>query len=201
MPDITYQQTVAVGGVTISGNVTRSAEGQLSQVVPLPVAKSGTLSTRTDDNTGELTLGTGHGITTGATINLYWAGGNRYGVTVGTVVVNAVPIDLGAGDNLPIATTAITAAVVVAADIAFDGDQAIIIAAQCDQIVHCDVQESGGTQIVGLDLLVNEPWVWTNGGPSANPVASHTVGKIVAANSSSTAAATLRFGTLYDSAP
>lgn len=70
---------------------------------------SGTLTTRTDNNTGVLTLEAGHGIATGNTICIYWTvagvNGHQRRSTVGTVSVNSVPIDLGVGDNLPIATT------------------------------------------------------------------------------------------------
>ena len=76
-------------------------------------AKTGTLTTRTDDDTGTLTMEASHGITTGAIIDIYWDGGALHGVTVGTVSGNSVPFDIGdgSGDALPVATTAITAAV------------------------------------------------------------------------------------------
>lgn len=85
----------------------------------LPLAKVGELTTRTDNETGTLTMDTGHGITTGARLDLYWADGDgagtpgsRRGITVGTVSGNTVPIgadNSGSGDNLPLVNTAITA--------------------------------------------------------------------------------------------
>lgn len=87
----------------------------------LTPAKVGELTTRTDNETGTLTMTTGHGITTGARLDLYWedgdgAGtpGSRRGITVGTVSGNSVPIgadNSGSGDNLPLVNTAITAMV------------------------------------------------------------------------------------------
>lgn len=200
MPDITYSQSVVVGGITLAGSLSRSADGQISEVVALPAAKAGTLTTRTDDDTGEVTLGDGHGITTGMTVNVYWAAGNRNGVTVGVVAGNDVPIDLGAGDNLPAQDTAVTVAEVVEVDVDFDGDLAVLLAASLSKGGHVDIQDAAGTQIVGLDLAAGEPWVWADGGPLLNPLAGETVGKLAAANSSATAAAELRFGVLYDSA-
>lgn len=70
---------------------------------------AGTLSTRTDGNTGTLTLGGGHGIVTGDVLTLVWEGGSRSGVTVGTVAGTLVPIDGGSGGVLPDATTDVTA--------------------------------------------------------------------------------------------
>jgi hypothetical protein len=77
---------------------------------PIAAATSadGTLSTRTDDDTGTLTMSGGHGIETGDTIVLQWDGGARYSVEVGTVAGNSVPIDNGRGDVLPDAMTPVT---------------------------------------------------------------------------------------------
>lgn len=198
MPDVSYTQSLVVGGITISGTLSRSAEGQISQVVSLPAAKAGTLSTRTGDTEGELTLGESHGITTGMTVNVYWTGGRRYGVTVGTVAGLVVPISGGDGDVLPAEDTAVTAAQVVEVDVDFDGDLAVLLAASVSKAGHVDIQDGAGDQIVGLDLAAGEPWVWADGGPLANPLAGETVGQIVAANSATTAGE-LRFGALYDS--
>lgn len=79
--------------------------------IDLAPAKSGSLTTRTNNSDGTLTMSTGHGITTGARLDLYWATGSRRGITVGTVSGNSVPISSGTGDNLPTAATAITAMV------------------------------------------------------------------------------------------
>ena len=195
MPTIVYSQSVAVGGVTISGKSSRSAEGQTSDVVPLPAAKAGSLTTRTNDTEGELTLGANHGIATGQTVNVHWAGGRRYGVTVGTVNVLIVPITGGNGDNLPDEDTAITAAKVVEVDLDFDGDDAVLVAVSANKAAHLEVQEDDGDPIVagGVDLSANDPWIWASGGPIANPLAGKVVGKLVTANSE-TAVGEFRFG-------
>jgi hypothetical protein len=108
MPNLTVRTSVS-GFATGSGYTSIDADaGELAAPASVPAAVSGTLTTRTDNDTGTLTMSTGHGITTGQRVDFYWTGGTRYGVTVGTVSGNSVPFDLGAGDNLPIATTAIT---------------------------------------------------------------------------------------------
>ena len=58
-------------------------------------AKTGTLSTRTSTTVGTLTMAGGHGITTGVLIDLFWSGGSRARVTVGSVSGNSVPISGG----------------------------------------------------------------------------------------------------------
>ncbi len=114
--------------VTTTGGVIRDPT--------LGAAKVGELTTRTDNNTGILTMAAGHGITTAARLDVYWTNtdgtqGYRYGMVVGTVSGNTVPIDLGGGDNLPLVNTAITAMVpqeeeftIAAADLEFLGARA-----------------------------------------------------------------------------
>lgn len=107
---------------TINGSsysMTRTTEEyDLVTVIPtvsFPGGKTGTLTTRTDANTGTLTMDSGHGIGTGQRLDIYWTtNGLQYcqrGATVGTVSVNSVPIDGGVGSDLPANNTAIVAMV------------------------------------------------------------------------------------------
>jgi hypothetical protein len=73
-------------------------------------AKAGTLTTRTNDASGTLTMGSGHGIQTGDILQVFWSGGTAQFV-VGTVAGTSVPIASGVGTVLPDAATAITAKV------------------------------------------------------------------------------------------
>ena len=86
----TIQQTASVGGLSIQSTVNREAEGQIGQSIALPAAKTGTLSTRTSDTAGTLTLEADHGITDSDVINIFWLDADgvyhcAYGATVGTV--------------------------------------------------------------------------------------------------------------------
>jgi hypothetical protein len=103
-----------VSAVTVDGHTFQlTKEADLDAVASwesetIPAAKTGTLTTRTDNDTGTLTLQSSHGVTTGAKLDVFWSGGYRAAMTVGTVSGNSVPIDAGAGDNLPTAATAVT---------------------------------------------------------------------------------------------
>ena len=66
---------------------------------------AGSLTTRTDANTGVVTLGAGHSIVTGK-VDVAWTGGARCNMDA-TVNGNACTIDGGEGDDLPIATTTV----------------------------------------------------------------------------------------------
>ncbi len=68
---------------------------------------AGTLSTRTDADTGIATLASGHGITTNDTVDVFWNAGQIYAMTVTASASTTIGIDGGSGDDLPIATTVI----------------------------------------------------------------------------------------------
>jgi hypothetical protein len=164
--NVTYAASISGGGLAIQSSVIRSGSASISLAETLPAAKTGTLSTRTNDTTGTLTMVAGHGLTTGAIIDLYWAGGNRYGVVVGTVATNSVPISGGDGDNLPIATTAITAVVQQNVNIFIDGDETKIIAFALrtnDPLSrvpgHISLFDAEDDLIAEIDLVANVPTI------------------------------------------
>ena len=106
--------TLTKSGGTGDSTITYSAVSPkigsqpISSITSTLAAAVSTAFARTNDTTGTLTLSTGHGITTGAIINITWSGGSRQYVTVGTVSTNSVPISAGIGNPLPAANTVIT---------------------------------------------------------------------------------------------
>ncbi len=69
--------------------------------------REGPLTTRTDNDTGAVTLSAGHGFITGDKIDIAWSGGSRKDMDA-TVAGNVVSLDGGTGDNLPIESTTLT---------------------------------------------------------------------------------------------
>lgn len=72
---------------------------------------AGTLTTRTDANTGVCTLpaqrSLAHGITDSHTVTVWWDGGRRTAMTVSSVDGTAVTVDGGSGDDFPVLSTAV----------------------------------------------------------------------------------------------
>lgn len=195
----TANVSMRIGGLSISAQISREAAGQISQDVSLAAAKTGTLTTRSDDNTGTLTMTAGHGITTGAIIDVYWATGVQRKITVGTVSVNSVPFDSGVGDNMPAQDTAITACVQTVLDVDFSGDLLVMGGISGDRRCHFDIQQNDGTNILALELDAGEGWVWWDTGAVTNPLAGVTVGKIAVTNGDSAGVCKLKVGIQYDS--
>jgi hypothetical protein len=169
------------------------------------------LTTRTDDNTGTITMGdAGHGIQTGDKVDVYWDGGVQYDVTVGTVIGTTVPIDLGSGDVLPTDTppTAVIVSLRTQINLDIDGDNLVLLAIKqkynsntLTADSHVDFQDSGSAEIAEVDLEANGPQVWDIAGGSANPFTGNSITKAFASNGSTTDVATLQLLWLQDSTP
>lgn len=211
MTSITLTQSISGGGVTIQTlPIIRTNSGPIGLEDSLNAAKTGQLTTRTNDTSGELTMAAAHGITTAAVIDLYWSGGVRFGVVVGTVATNAVPISGGAGDNLPTNMTAITAVVQKSINLAIDGDNADILAIVVETIdkslrtaAHVQFRDSSNAEIAEIDLVANVPQVWDLAGGSANPFTGNPITNLKAsqANSTATETYTLKIVGVQDASP
>jgi hypothetical protein len=129
MPTAKITSTLSIGGVSMYSSITRTEEGQIGQEVTLPKATAGTLSTRTDDDTGVVTLASGHGLRVSDVVDVYWDAGIRYGMDVTAVNGDDVSVNLGAGDVLPAQDTAVTVSKQVTVNTDFDGDDMVMIGA------------------------------------------------------------------------
>lgn len=209
---LTYAVSVSGSGLSMQSAIVRSASASVGLVESLPAAKTGTLSTRTDNTDGELTMAASHGITTAAVINLHWDVGGvkgvRYGVVVGTVATNAVPISGGAGDNLPIATSAITATLRTTANVLIDGDNTKLIAVELKTTDtslrtagHVSFRDATADLIAELDLVTNVPRVYDLEGGDANPFTGDVITSIQVSNANSSVAANLQIQSVYDASP
>lgn len=158
-------------------------------------AKTGTLTTRTSDTVGTLTLQSSHGVTTGARLDIYWTvsgvSGRRYGVTVGTVSVNSVPFSGGAGDNLPIAASSVTVMVPTELPVVVTGDDAVSVAAKCPVGGTVVFAASNNSTLLAVQLTSTvTTYAWVTG-YGTNPLASASVAKVFLSHGNSGAASDL----------
>ena len=199
MPTGVIATNISIGGISVQSSVTRTEAGQIGQEVTLPAGKAGTLTTRTSDVVGEATMATGHGITTGALVDVYWEGGVRYGVTVGTVSGLAVPLtDSGAGDVLPADETPIVIGLVTVIDTDFVGNNVAMLAALTTKRGHVDIRDAAASA-KAVELQANEAYTWASDTGVANPLASKTVAMARMSNGDSTGTAIGKLGVIYNS--
>lgn len=110
MKKATYDFVTSINGMKTlqSGEIT--ADNAISSNPTLLAAITGTLTTRTDNDTGILTVATGHGILTSDTIGIGWYANGvwnyQHNVDVTAVTGTTISIDLGVGTNLPAQNTA-----------------------------------------------------------------------------------------------
>ena len=186
-----------LGGLVIQGETIRTADGGMGWQIELPAGTAGTLTTRTDDDTGVATLESGHGLQNGNTVDAYWDGGRRYDMTA-TVAGDAITIDGGSGDNLPVQDAAVVVTKAVAITAVFDTGELAAIVVGCDQRTHVRID---GAATWEVDLAAGEMSRWFSGQGMTNPMGDGTTSVIIASNGSSTTAATPKAGIVLDTTP
>lgn len=201
MPNaITGTASVIIDGQTYQQNVTASTDAELTAEPSVPAAKTGALTTRTDANTGTLTMDPGHGFTDGAKISIFWNGGSRSNVTVGTVATNSVPIDLGSGDDLPDDETTITAAVPTSVPFSVIGDNVDAVGS-FSPVSGTVEYMNGSTVLLTHQILPNmgggKTWMAGVMHTGSNPLAGVTTTAVRFAHTDSTQAQTMRAAVAY----
>lgn len=190
-----------IGGKVVTKNSTLTNEQLVAREISKAAGgKTGSLTTRTDADTGTLTMAGGHGITTGQRLDVYWteAGveGSRRGMTVGTVSVNSVPIDGGTGDNLPTNTTAVIAAVPEENTFVVTGDNVTGLTLWVDGVRGAiSVCNASNVELYGKTLT--DGFMWFTGEGPTNPLAGlTTIAKVFMSNVDTALARTMSISAL-----
>lgn len=206
MPTGVYTCSVAGGGVTISSGTNYSGDGSASCEVTIPSGKSGTLSTRTDNDTGVATVSSNHGITTSDKVSVFWTGGRRYNMTVTATTSTTISVDSGSGDNLPSSSTAVVVSKDTNVVLSVDGDNAKIFALSMDipndQTSKAFVRAyDGSANVATFDMTMSTPLVYPIESGITNPITGNVVTSFYGSNANSTTDATLRIIAITDATP
>jgi len=195
-----YSKQITVGGIQLTSEATRSAASLFQTDVDLPVGIAGTLSTRTSDTAGVLTLATGHEYSVGDFLDIYYADGMRYGAEVTEVATDDVTFTSTAGSAvLPSETTAVVATELVEVDADFEGDDVeMIVSIIKDADGFIEYREAEKALAARQVMTEDEDWSYLDGDGSTNPLASTTIDTIVASNSSSSTTARLQIAALLN---
>ena len=92
----------------MAANITSDRASFFDKTVP--IAFAGTITTRTDNDTGVITTAVAHGILANDRVDVYWAESTRRGMNVTAVTATTVTVDVGAGTNLPALNYVVTIA-------------------------------------------------------------------------------------------
>lgn len=192
MPAVTLSISASIGGVSISGSLTRTGVGQISQQPSLDPGNAGSLTTRTDNDTGVITADSeDHDVVSTDTVDVYWGSGSTAGIRRGmtaTVSGTAISVDGGAGDNLPIADTEVVVDKQVIVNTDFTASEVLLAAVGASYRASVQFQQSGGTAVKSLDVGASgsdgEAWAWCSQSGDTTPFGAD-VGKFVTSNGSS----------------
>jgi hypothetical protein len=165
MATINFQENVSLGGVSFNTYYPITGNSQVPNLEePLAAGNSGTLTTRTDDNTGVATLSTGHGIITSDVCDIYWTGGYRHGMTA-TVATNAITLDGGTGDPLPTEAAVVVVSKQETYNLDFSTSILAALRILCDQRAHVGFRSSASALLKDLDLTATRPFCWNDDHP------------------------------------
>lgn len=186
---ITVNNTTTVGGTSISGATSIDADNQFSGgETDIAAGLAGTLSTRTSDVAGVLTVASDHGIEAADVIGIASEGAFAYDATVDSITATTITFSAASGDVLPIATTAIIVSKVVEVDIAFSGDALVAMAMESTQRTLATLESSGSIDLA-KELEANGlPYHWNSENGYTNPIAGDDIIKSNVYNGSISAA-------------
>lgn len=197
MPTITIGTNI--GGVSRSKQITRTGS-TFTHPETLVAGKTGTLSTRTDDDTGVLTLGSSHGITDANVVDVYWTGGMRKRMSVTAYDATTITVNAGTGDNFPTESTAIVAGKRATIAFAAVGANVEMLVASCDYRACIDFVTSVPASIKAVELTADEPWIWIADWGTDNPVTGSTIAGIEY-SAGTASGGTLNVEAVYDATP
>ena len=204
MPTGTITSVASVAGLSISSTMSRTSAESMAITDTLPIGYAGTLSTRTDNTNGEVTVLTGHGIATGEKFMIFHATtGLTYNCVAGTVEAptsdTAIPFTLGVGDVLPTANTAVVVSEQIVHNIDFDFDDVAMVAAVSSVRSGIVFAEDDLTVLGGFELPASEPFQWASDTGITIPVTGNAVGVLIVAGGSTTTVGAFKFGAIIDS--
>jgi len=176
-----------LGLKAIDSVIVREDETQASSDVSLPAAVSGTLTTRTSDSVGVVTVAS-HSITTSDKVAVFWSGGYRYNVAVSATSGTTISIGSGgSGDNLPAASTALTVCKETTLSFSHVGNDIKGMVVHSPQRMSMNVRDTVPASQVAADVPANEGWFWISNATGTSPFAGDTLQDIVLANADTTA--------------
>lgn len=179
MPTTNLTVQGLLSSIRIRSSYTRTGGTAVTSEDAPAAGLAGSLTTRTNDTTGTLTMGAAHGLVENQVVDLYWTGGMRAGITIGAVNGTSVPISGGSGSILPTLSSAIVVGVRRTVEVPFDGDDKQLIAYCLNKRGYIRFLDGDDVEIADTarELVASEGWFWLDD-HHANPFAGVSVAKL-----------------------
>ena len=194
--------TANIAGQSFSVAVTRTSDGSgvWTPEVTAGTAKASTDWEKTDADTGTATMATGHGFTTGDTVDVFWADGSRYGMTA-TVAGNDVALDGGDGDDLPASDTSMVLCSPIEVNGTVDPDDLAMLVIASTKRARVTFVDSGEAVLYSVDMAANEFTVWFSNSGITCPMTGNPVTKMLVSSGDTANAAAITVAAMYDATP
>lgn len=179
---------INIGGISRSKTITRTGT-VFTHNETLEAGQSGTLSTRTDNDTGIVSIDS-HGILDTDTVDVGWVDVNsmnqhRANMAVLSVTADTLTVDGGSGTNFPVQDYAVVVGKRTSVGFSATGSAVKAISllstpatAGEGSRAMVDFVTSLDATIKACDLEDDEPFTWVDNSPIDNPVTSGTIDAI-----------------------
>lgn len=191
MPSMTYTVSLQVGSASedrISGALTAITDGKIvnNPTDTIPAAISGTLTTRTSDTAGVITVAS-HSVTTADKIGIFWTTGQRHYVTVDSTTSTTITFSVGAGDNLPADESAVTVSKPLELDALVDGDAITGIGVTSNRRNTAVFIDGSDAIITAKTTAAAQAWAWAANTGTASEFAGESLARVLMYNGDTTA--------------
>lgn len=206
----TITHSTSIGGKSFSQQRSVAAEGEIARQKDLPAAKAATLTTRTDDDTGVITVAAGVGaqFSVGERVDVYWdvggIKGHRRGMLVSSIAVDAITVgtavgDVGAGNIFPAAASVVQLAKSVLAEFRVDGDDVAVLAFASDARAIIVLTEADGLEDHFVHLPeVGAAVVWDKNDGTVNPIATKVIARAYMSHNDTASTKAVKVGVAYN---
>lgn len=196
------------GSALGSEPVTETGDHVNNYTVALAAGLAGSITTRSGDGAGVITMGaTGHGIAGADIVDIYWVGGARYAVTIdsiggaGNIELTFDDTPAATGDVLPADETAVIVCERATVNTQIDGDNVKLFGVSCDQRSQITFYDVGNAIIKQYVLPVANAFAsWYSQSQATNPLTGNPITYAKVSNGSTTAG-TLKIRCLDDATP
>ena len=194
----TIQKTLSVGGVVFTQSKTPLGDGMIVHNQSIAAGDLGSLSTRTDADTGVVTVDdSGHAFNVGDRVDIYWAGGCRRGMAVTVVSGALITVDSGDGDDLPSQGVDVTIIEPTLFDIVVLGTNVNAILLGTEKLGQFSFVDSSAAEDFQKEVGAGCVWDWLEDNGETNPITGDSIAGVYVSHGH-TAACLMKVGIVYD---
>ena len=192
------QKSLTVAGENFPQSSTVVADAAIVQSVSVPAAEAGMLSVRTSVGAGTLSVNNSdHSFSVNDIVDLYWNGGARRSVKIGTVSGTVCTILEGAGDDLPTQGTTVFISPCVLLESEVVGTKIKAIFLYTENRGQITFMNSDDAEQFHKELGFGSAWEWLEGNGTQNPFKDAIVSSVLVSNAAEIPGA-LKVAILYN---